>query len=74
MFVVINKGWIFEVPRTGTRNGIIGNWILPGIIMFRCDAAFDWGTCLFAANITVRCTFEINLAILFYQYSGALHL
>jgi hypothetical protein len=25
-------------------------------------------------NITVRCTFEINLTILFYQYYGALHL
>jgi len=34
----------------------------------------SWGTCLFATNITVRCTFEINLMILFYQYSGALHL
>jgi len=29
---------------------------------------------MFAANITVRCTFEINLVIIFYQYSGALHL
>jgi hypothetical protein len=42
--------------------------------MFRCSTAFDGGTCLFAANISVRCTFEINLMILFYQYSGALHL
>jgi len=34
----------------------------------------SWGTCLFDTNIAVRCTFEINLAIIFYQYSGALHL
>jgi hypothetical protein len=27
-----------------------------------------------AANITVRCTFEINLLRLLYQYYGALHL
>jgi hypothetical protein len=64
----------WEVQRTETKNGIIGNRILPGIIMFRCDAAFDWRNCLFSINITVRCTFEINLVIIFYQYSGALHL
>jgi hypothetical protein len=32
-----------EVQRTGTKNGIIGNRILPVIIMFRCDAAFKRG-------------------------------
>jgi len=64
----------WEVQRTETKNGIIGNRILPGIIMFRCDAAFDWRNCLFSINIAVRCTFEINLAMLFYQYYGALHL
>ena len=45
-----------------------------GDIMFRCDAAFNRGAGMFATNISVRCTFEINLAMLFYQYSGALHL
>jgi hypothetical protein len=34
----------------------------------------SWGTCLFATNIAVRCTCEINVTILFYQYDGALHL
>jgi len=42
--------------------------------MFRCDAAFNRGAGMFATNISVRCTIEINLAMLFYQYSGALHL
>jgi hypothetical protein len=50
-----------EVQRTGTRNGIIGNWILPGIIMFRCAAAIKRVVGLFATNIPVRCTYKTLL-------------
>jgi hypothetical protein len=45
------------VQRTGTRNEMIGNWILPVIMMFRCDAAFKKSAGLFATNIPVRCTY-----------------
>jgi len=74
MFVELagNKGF----GGAAHRNMKWNYWELEfaGDIMFRCYKVFDLRNCLFTINIAVRCTFEINLAMLFYQYSGALHL